>query len=156
MSGEDKSLRDRIADAIPVVSTLSPHVGAGDARRLRIADAVLPVVLAHLAALRQECDDVQAEAKAWRAMWHEIRLAGGNPQKVIKDELWARLDEVMLPVDSIHELVLSATTLGDWLGDRVFAALFEAGCLAAPTPDSALPLPPVERGSAHDPPPGLS
>lgn len=55
-------------------------------------------------------------------------------QQVIKRELWARLDEVMRPVGSRHELDISATTLGDWLGDRVFAALVEAGLAsAAPT-----------------------
>lgn len=55
-------------------------------------------------------------------------------QRVIKDELWARLDEVMRPVGSRHELDVSATTLGDWLGDRVFAALFEAGFAAPSAP----------------------
>lgn len=47
-------------------------------------------------------------------------------QQVIKNELWARLDEVMRPDGSMHQLDIGPTTLGDWLGDCVYAALLEA------------------------------
>jgi hypothetical protein len=47
-------------------------------------------------------------------------------QQVIKRELWARLDEVMRPEGSMHQLDIGPTTLGDWLGDRVYAALVDA------------------------------
>lgn len=50
-----------------------------------------------------------------------------DAQQVIKRELWGRLDEVMRPVGSKHEIDIGPTTLGEWLGDRVYAALMEAG-----------------------------
>lgn len=41
-------LRDEIAEAIPAELTATPHVGIGGARRLKIADAVMPVVKTQL------------------------------------------------------------------------------------------------------------
>lgn len=47
-------------------------------------------------------------------------------QQIITQELWARLDEVMRPDGSMHQLDIGPTTLGDWLGDRVYAALIDS------------------------------
>jgi hypothetical protein len=61
-------------------------------------------------------------------LWTSESMTGPTyPQVVIKRELWARLDEVMRPAGSMHETDVGPTTLGDWLGDRVYAALLEAG-----------------------------
>jgi len=66
-----RSLREQIADAIPVALTATAAVGIGSARRLMIAEAVEPVVRAAVAAgrapLLARIAELEAERDRYRS-----------------------------------------------------------------------------------------
>jgi hypothetical protein len=65
--------RDAIANAIPTALTATPHVGVGTSRRMKIADAVLPVVEAEFDWISRALADTQRALRAQIVEASELR-----------------------------------------------------------------------------------
>jgi hypothetical protein len=83
-----RPLVELIADAIPVELTATPHVGIGDARRLNIARAVLPVVEAEFDWLSRTLADTQRALRAQIAAGDELRRKVDAVRALCDDADW--------------------------------------------------------------------